>query len=74
MQAENIVLYDDLPMIDQHALFQLENVVKNITESYEKYQFFKIFQVRNVLMWLATSNLFLFTKYSFISYYRYMRL
>lgn len=44
-KTENIVLYDDLPMIDQHALFQLENVVKNITESYEKLQFFKIFQI-----------------------------
>lgn len=32
-------------MIDQHALFQLENVVKNIELSYENYQFFKLFQV-----------------------------
>ena len=45
-QADNAVSYDDLPMIDRHALFQLENVVKNIRESYENYQFFKIFQVK----------------------------
>lgn len=32
-------------MIDQYALYQLENVVKNIKESYDNYQFFKIFQV-----------------------------
>ena len=32
-------------MIDRHALFQLETVVKNITDGYENYQFFKIFQV-----------------------------
>lgn len=47
MQAENAIAYDELPEIDQHALFQLENVVKNIKESYESYQFFKIFQVEN---------------------------
>lgn len=39
------VQYENLPMIDQHALFQLENVVTNIKESYEAYQFFKIFQI-----------------------------
>lgn len=45
-QVDNAVSYDDLPMIDRHALFQLENVVQNIKESYENYQFFKIFQVK----------------------------
>lgn len=44
-QVDNGVQYHDLPVIDRHALFQLENVVKNIRESYENYQFFKIFQV-----------------------------
>ncbi|KAK1417856.1 hypothetical protein QVD17_26990 [Tagetes erecta] len=44
-KAENAIAYDELPEIDQHALFQLENVVKNIKESYESYQFFKIFQI-----------------------------
>lgn len=44
LQTENAIAYDQLPEIDQHALFQLENVVKNIKESYESYQFFKIFQ------------------------------
>ncbi|WJZ86927.1 hypothetical protein VitviT2T_006340 [Vitis vinifera] len=44
-KADNAVPYCDLPMIDRHALFQLENVVKNIRESYESYQFFKIFQI-----------------------------
>nr|GEX43552.1 isoleucine--tRNA ligase, chloroplastic/mitochondrial [Tanacetum cinerariifolium] len=34
-----------LPEIDQHALFQLDNVVKNIKESYETYEFFKIYQM-----------------------------
>uniref|UniRef100_A0A251SUR3 Putative leucine-tRNA ligase, archaeal n=1 Tax=Helianthus annuus TaxID=4232 RepID=A0A251SUR3_HELAN len=41
-QAENAIEYDELLEIDQHALFQLESVVKNIKESYESYQFFKI--------------------------------
>ncbi|MBA0739804.1 hypothetical protein Gogos_013039 [Gossypium gossypioides] len=43
-KVENAVSYQELPMIDRHALFQLENVVKNIREGYENYQFFKIFQ------------------------------
>ncbi|KHG06246.1 Isoleucine--tRNA ligase [Gossypium arboreum] len=45
-KVENAVSYQELPMIDRHALFQLENVVKNIREGYENYQFFKIFQLR----------------------------
>lgn len=45
LQEDNAVQYQDLPKIDQHALFQLENVINNIRESYESYQFFKIFQV-----------------------------
>lgn len=44
-QDENTVPYHELPMIDRQALFQLENVVKNIREGFENYQFFKIFQV-----------------------------
>ncbi|AED95762.1 tRNA synthetase class I (I, L, M and V) family protein [Arabidopsis thaliana] len=44
-RVDNAVPYQDLPIIDQHALFQLENVVKNIQECYENYQFFKIFQI-----------------------------
>ncbi|KAH0899842.1 hypothetical protein HID58_049410 [Brassica napus] len=44
-RVDNAVPYQDLPIIDQHALFQLENVVKNIKECYENYQFFKIFQI-----------------------------
>lgn len=43
-EADNAIPYGDLPVIDQHALFQLENVVKSIKDSYENYQFSKIFQ------------------------------
>ncbi|KAI8017974.1 hypothetical protein LOK49_LG04G03423 [Camellia lanceoleosa] len=53
-EADYAVPCNDLPMIDQHALFQLENVVKNIKESYENYQFFKIFQ--GILTTLSQSN------------------
>ncbi|XP_068637235.1 isoleucine--tRNA ligase, chloroplastic/mitochondrial isoform X1 [Aristolochia californica] len=42
---ENAVPYDDLPMIDQHALFQLGNIINSVKESYEQYQFYKIFQI-----------------------------
>ncbi|XP_043715666.1 isoleucine--tRNA ligase, chloroplastic/mitochondrial isoform X1 [Telopea speciosissima] len=44
-KPDNAVPYSDLPKIDQHALFQLENVVTNIRECYEIYQFYKIFQI-----------------------------
>ncbi|KAM6545173.1 hypothetical protein CsatB_025909 [Cannabis sativa] len=57
-QADNAVPYHDLPMIDQHALFQLENVVKNIRESYENYQFFKIFQVIQRFVIVDLSNFY----------------
>lgn len=44
-KADYTVQYDELPRIDRHALFQLENIVKNIQGNYESYQFFKIFQI-----------------------------
>ncbi|KAF3456218.1 hypothetical protein FNV43_RR00868 [Rhamnella rubrinervis] len=56
--ANNAVAYNDLPMIDQHALFQLENVVKNIKESYENYQFFKIFQIIQRFVIVDLSNFY----------------
>lgn len=56
--ADNAVPYHDLPMIDRHALFQLENVVKNIRESYENYQFFKIFQVIQRFVIVDLSNFY----------------
>lgn len=52
-QADNAIAYHDLPMIDQYALFQLENFVKNSRECYENYQFFKIFQVKILLFLLV---------------------
>ncbi|GAV74906.1 tRNA-synt_1 domain-containing protein/zf-FPG_IleRS domain-containing protein/Anticodon_1 domain-containing protein [Cephalotus follicularis] len=57
-QADYAVLYHDLPMIDQHALYQLENVVKNIRESYENYQFFKIFQIIQRFVIVDLSNFY----------------
>ncbi|KAL9227176.1 hypothetical protein vseg_002900 [Gypsophila vaccaria] len=57
-KMEKSVSYEELPMIDKHALYQLENVVKNITESYEKYQFFKIFQVIQRFVIVDLSNFY----------------
>ncbi|KAJ8766408.1 hypothetical protein K2173_022467 [Erythroxylum novogranatense] len=54
----NDVPYDDLPMIDKHALFQLENIVINIRESYENYQFFKIFQIIQRFVIVDLSNFY----------------
>ncbi|XP_015573355.1 isoleucine--tRNA ligase, chloroplastic/mitochondrial [Ricinus communis] len=57
-KADDAVSYDDLPMIDKHALYQLENVVKNIRESYENYQFFKIFQIIQRFVIVDLSNFY----------------
>ncbi|KAH9765819.1 isoleucine--tRNA ligase [Citrus sinensis] len=57
-QVGNSISYDDLPMIDQYALFQLENIVKNIRESYESYQFFKIFQIIQRFIIVDLSNFY----------------
>ncbi|KAI3962312.1 hypothetical protein MKX01_005314 [Papaver californicum] len=43
-KPENATPYNDLPKIDQYALFQLEDTVRNIKDSYDNYQFSKIYQ------------------------------
>ncbi|CAI9118806.1 OLC1v1020422C2 [Oldenlandia corymbosa var. corymbosa] len=52
------VPYNELPKIDQHALFQLQNVVKNIKDNYEHYQFFKIFQLIQRFVIVDLSNFY----------------
>ncbi|KAL3812884.1 hypothetical protein ACJIZ3_014152 [Penstemon smallii] len=54
-----VVPYSELPMIDQYALFQLESVTKNIKESYDNYQFFKIFQIIQRFVVVDLSNFYL---------------
>ncbi|PRQ39187.1 putative isoleucine--tRNA ligase [Rosa chinensis] len=56
--ADNAISYHDLPMIDQHALFQLENFVNNSRECYESYQFFKIFQIIQRFVIVDLSNFY----------------
>lgn len=58
-KVDYAIPHHELPRIDQHALFQLENVVKNIRESYESYQFFKIFQIIQRFMIVDLSNFYL---------------
>ncbi|XP_012083940.1 isoleucine--tRNA ligase, chloroplastic/mitochondrial isoform X2 [Jatropha curcas] len=57
-KADTEVAYDDLPMIDKYALFQLETVVKNIRDSYENYQFPKIFQIIQRFVIVDLSNFY----------------
>ncbi|GMJ02014.1 ovule abortion 2 [Hibiscus trionum] len=57
-KVENAVPYHELPMIDRHALYQLENVVKNTREGYENYQFFKIFQIIQRFVVVDLSNFY----------------
>ncbi|KAE9598673.1 putative isoleucine--tRNA ligase [Lupinus albus] len=57
-KTDYTVPYHELPRIDQHALFQLENVVKNIQVNYESYQFFKIFQILQRFVIVDLSNFY----------------
>ncbi|XP_050921120.1 isoleucine--tRNA ligase, chloroplastic/mitochondrial isoform X1 [Lathyrus oleraceus] len=57
-ETDFTVKYDELPRIDRHALFQLENVVKSIQGNYENYQFFKIFQVLQRFVIVDLSNFY----------------
>ncbi|KAJ1407648.1 Zinc finger, FPG/IleRS-type [Sesbania bispinosa] len=57
-KADYTVAYDELPRIDQHALFQLENIVKGIEGHYENYQFFKIFQILQRFVIVDLSNFY----------------
>ncbi|XP_011090964.1 isoleucine--tRNA ligase, chloroplastic/mitochondrial [Sesamum indicum] len=58
-KADYAVPYSELPVIDQYALFQLASVVKNIKESYDNYQFFKIFQIIQRFIVVDLSNFYL---------------
>ncbi|KAK7289940.1 hypothetical protein RIF29_03995 [Crotalaria pallida] len=57
-KTDYTVPYDELPRIDQHALFQLENIVKSIQGNYENYQFFKIFQILQRFVIVDLSNFY----------------
>ncbi|XP_044404592.1 isoleucine--tRNA ligase, chloroplastic/mitochondrial isoform X2 [Triticum aestivum] len=55
---ENSVPYSDLPKIDQYALFQLENVVASMKDSYDNYQFYKIYQTLQRFAIVGLSNFY----------------
>ncbi|QHO34002.1 hypothetical protein HN873_028614 [Arachis hypogaea] len=57
-KADYTVSYHELPRIDKHALYQLENVVKTIQGNYENYQFFKIFQILQRFVIVDLSNFY----------------
>ncbi|KAI4317590.1 hypothetical protein L6164_025451 [Bauhinia variegata] len=57
-KADYAVPYHELPRIDQHALFHLENVVRSIQGNYESYQFFKIFQILQRFVIVDLSNFY----------------
>ncbi|BAF10207.1 isoleucine--tRNA ligase, chloroplastic/mitochondrial [Oryza sativa Japonica Group] len=58
-KPENSVRYSDLPKIDKYALFQLENVVTSMKDSYENYQFYKIYQILQRFAIVDLSNFYL---------------
>lgn len=43
--GKDIVPYESLPMIDKHALFQLASVIEGIKDSFETYEFYRLYQV-----------------------------
>nr|XP_029119414.1 isoleucine--tRNA ligase, chloroplastic/mitochondrial isoform X3 [Elaeis guineensis] len=53
------VSYSDLPKIDKYALFQLQNIVNAIRDSYENCQFYKIFQIIQRFAIVDLSNFYL---------------
>ncbi|CAN6468330.1 unnamed protein product [Victoria cruziana] len=57
-EPDYAVSYDNLPMIDRHALFQLQNIVSSIREGYESYQFYKIFQIIQRFIIVDLSNFY----------------
>nr|BAK03064.1 predicted protein [Hordeum vulgare subsp. vulgare] len=57
-KPENSVPYSDLPKIDQYALFQLENVVASMKDSYDHYQFYKIYQTLQRFAIVGLSNFY----------------
>ncbi|KAK3159260.1 hypothetical protein QOZ80_2AG0147910 [Eleusine coracana subsp. coracana] len=57
-KPENYVAYNDLPKIDKYALFQLENVVASMMDSYENYQFYKIYQMLQRFAIVDLSNFY----------------
>eukprot|EP00252_Welwitschia_mirabilis_P004501 TRINITY_DN14836_c0_g1_i1.p1 TRINITY_DN14836_c0_g1~~TRINITY_DN14836_c0_g1_i1.p1 ORF type:complete len:1110 (-),score=238.68 TRINITY_DN14836_c0_g1_i1:463-3792(-) len=50
--------YEDLPMIDKYALYQLANVIRIIKDGYESYQFYKIFQTMQRFAIVDLSNFY----------------
>uniref|UniRef100_A0A1D1YWT0 isoleucine--tRNA ligase n=1 Tax=Anthurium amnicola TaxID=1678845 RepID=A0A1D1YWT0_9ARAE len=57
-KPEHAISHDNLPEIDKYVLFQLENVVDAIKESYENYQFYKIFQILQRFAIVDLSNFY----------------
>uniref|UniRef100_A0A0D9VLS1 isoleucine--tRNA ligase n=2 Tax=Leersia perrieri TaxID=77586 RepID=A0A0D9VLS1_9ORYZ len=57
-KPENSIPYSDLPKIDKYALFQLENVVTSMKDSYENYQFYKIYQILQRFAIVDLSNFY----------------
>lgn len=55
---ENNVAYEDLPRLDKYSLFQLASVMEGIEESYNKYQFYRFFQLMQRFIVVDLSNFY----------------
>ncbi|KAG0613475.1 hypothetical protein M758_6G105600 [Ceratodon purpureus] len=55
---ENSVAYEDLPRLDKYALFQLASVMDGIEDSYNKFQFYRFFQLMQRFIVVDLSNFY----------------
>jgi isoleucyl-tRNA synthetase len=57
--AKDIVPYAELPESDRYILYRLAEVTKDITEAYDKFQFFRFFQAIQNFCTVDLSNFYL---------------
>ncbi|CAM6007741.1 unnamed protein product [Sphagnum balticum] len=55
---ENSVAYNDLPAMDQYALFQLATVMDGIQDSFNNFQFYRFFQLLQRFVVVDLSNFY----------------
>jgi len=57
--AENLVPYEQLPQLDRYMLHRITQVFAEVTEAYESFQFFRVFQMVQNFCVVDLSNFYL---------------
>jgi isoleucyl-tRNA synthetase len=58
-QKKDALLYKDLTSLDQWALAKLNTLIENVTDAYEKYEFYKIYHLINNFVTVDLSAFYL---------------